>query len=192
MRTSSTYSRHWDIETRQHELLGLDLGEGLPRTTLRYGAAIFPLYWGGWLLLFGFPAQGAAPLFLLPPLGLTYYGAKRSATYWRRTNLLVWAIRLNYLHTGVRPVLGRGRIPAPKPGMKLRVRRLGEQLPQLAELPSLAPLFAPAEDDGPDQAESYGPAARIRPRLRAYGPDAVAKARAKYRKKQRRSKGNEK
>ncbi|MFE2640194.1 hypothetical protein ACFXKF_36520 [Streptomyces scopuliridis] len=192
MRTSYTYSRHWDIETRQHELLGLDLGEGLPRTTLRYGAVIFPAYWGLWLLLFGFPPQPLAPVFLLPPLFLTYYGAKRSAAYWRRTNLLVWAIRLNYLHTGVRPVLGRGRIPAPKPGLKLRTRRLGEQVPQLTELPAFAPLFAQSGPDQADRAESYGPPAQIRPRLRAYGPDAVATARAKYRKKQRRSKRAEK
>ncbi|MER0477030.1 hypothetical protein ABR737_01425 [Streptomyces sp. Edi2] len=192
MRTTHTYSRHWDIETRQHELLGLDLGEGLPRTTLRYGAVIFPFYWGGWLLLFGLPAQSLTPLFLLPPLGLTYFGAKRSLTYWRRTNLLLWAIRLNYLHTGVRPVIGRGRIPSPKPGLKLRARRLGEQVPQLADLPAFAPLLANEDVQDADRAESYGPPARIRPRLRAYGPDAVAKARAKYRKKQRRSKSAEK
>ncbi|GLF98285.1 hypothetical protein [Streptomyces yaizuensis] len=191
MRTSYTYSRHWDVETRQHELLGLDLGEGLPRTTLRYGAVVFPLYWGTWLLLFGFPPQPLAPLFLLPPLALTYYGAKRSAAYWRRTNLLVWAIRLNYLHTGVRPVHGRGRIPSPKPGLRLRARRLGEQVPQLTELPTFAPLFAQDETQQADRAEFYGQPAQIRPRLRAYGPDAVANARAKYRKKQRRSKSAE-
>jgi hypothetical protein len=192
MRISRTYSKHWDIETRQHELLGLDLGEGLPRTTLRYGAVIFPLYWGTWLLTVGFPPQVLAPLFLLPPLGLTYYGAKRSVAYWRRTNLLVWAIRLNYLHTGVRPVLGRGRIPSPKPGVRLRARRLGEQVPRLAEHPSFSPLFGADAPADADRADSYGPPAHLRPRLRAYGPDAVAKARAKYRKKQRPTKRTEK
>ncbi|MFD7553564.1 hypothetical protein ACFV9E_03360 [Streptomyces sp. NPDC059835] len=194
-RTSHTYSRHWDIETRQHELLGLDLGEGLPRTTLRYGAVIFPVYWGLWLALFGLPPQPAAPLFLLPPLFLTYFGAKRSLAYWRRTNLKLWAIRLNYLHTGVRPVLARGRIPAPKPGLRLRARRFGERVPQLAEHPAFSPLLSAesANAEHADRAESYGRPARIRPRLRAYGPDAVAKARAKHRKKQRRTtKGAEK
>lgn len=185
MRTSSTYTRHWDIETRQHELLGLDLGEGLPRTTLKYGAVIFPVWWGLWLLLIGFPPQPAIPLFLLPPLGLTYFGAKRSTAYWRRTNLLMWGVRLNYLHQGLKPVIARGRIPAPRTGLRLRAQRLAERAPQLREMPAFGSLFTTGADT-PDAAESYGPPANLRPRLRLYGPDAVAKARAKTAKKHRR------
>lgn len=184
MRTSRTFSRHWDIETRQHELLGLDLGEGIPRTTLKYGLVLCTTWWGLWLLLLGIPPQPAAPLFLLPPVAAAYYGAKRSGTYWRRTNLLVWAIRINYLHSGVRPVLGRGRIPAPRTGLRLRTRRLGESVPQLGQLPLLGPLFAPGSERT-DPAASYGPPAHLTPRVRLYGPDAVAKARAKHRTKQR-------
>ncbi|MFK0142544.1 hypothetical protein [Streptomyces murinus] len=186
MRTSNTYTRHWDIETRQHELLGLDLGEGLPRTTLKYGAVIFPLWWGLWLLVIGFPPQPAIPLFLLPPLGATYFGAKRSTAYWRRTNLLMWGVRLNFLHHGVKPIIGRGRIPAPKAGLRLRTQRLGERAPQLGEMPAFGPLFA-TDTDSSDAAESNGRPARLRPRLRMYGPDAVAKARAKTAKKHRRA-----
>ncbi|MFJ2217851.1 hypothetical protein ACIQVO_36460 [Streptomyces sp. NPDC101062] len=186
MRTSHTYSRHWDIETRQHELLGLDLGEGLPRTTLKYGAVIFPLWWGMWLLLIGFPPQPAIPLFLLPPLGLTYFGAKRSTAYWRRTNLLMWGVRLNFLHQGVKPVIGRGRVPAPKGGLRLRAQRLGERAPQLTQMPAFGPLFTTGADT-PDAAESFGRPAQLRPRLRMYGPDTVAKARDKTAKKRRRA-----
>ncbi|MFF9785675.1 hypothetical protein [Streptomyces nigrescens] len=186
MRTAHTYTRHWDLETRQHELLGLDLGEGLPRTTLKYGAVIFPMWWGIWLLLFGFPPQPLIPVFLLPPLGLTYYGAKRSSAYWRRTNLLVWGVRLNYLNHGVRPVIGRGRIPAPKTGLRLRTQRLAEKAPQLTEMPAFASLFT-TDGDTPDAAESCGPQAQMKPRVRMYGPDAVARARKKTAKKYRRS-----
>ncbi|MEY9839510.1 hypothetical protein [Streptacidiphilus sp. EB103A] len=177
MRSARTYSRHWDIETRQHELLGLDLGEGIPRTTLKYGSVICAVWWGLWLLVLGFPPQPVVPLFLLPPVGLTYFGAKRSLTYWRRTNLLIWGVRLNYLQSGLRPVIGRGRVPAPKAGLRLRARRLGEAVPQLAQLPGLEALFG--ADGRPDPADSYGRPARLRPRVRLYGPDAVARARAK-------------
>ncbi|MGW1976657.1 hypothetical protein [Streptomyces sp. NPDC001889] len=174
MRTSHTFSRHWDLETRQHELVGIDLGEGVPRTTLRYGAVIFPLWWGVWLMTAGFPPQPLFPLFLLPPLGLTFYGARRSTAYWRRTNLRVWAIRAQYLISGVQPVIARGRIPAPRPGWRLRARRLGERAPQLAQMPGLGPLFTPR---GPDPAHTCGDPVRLTPRLRLYGPDAVARTR---------------
>ncbi|TLQ39263.1 hypothetical protein [Streptomyces marianii] len=186
MRTSNTYTRHWDLETRQHELLGLDLGEGLPRTTLKYGAVMFPLWWGAWLLLFGMPLKPLIPLFLLPPLFFTYYGAKRSTTYWRRTNLLVWGLRLNFLNHGVRPVIGRGRIPPSKVGLRLRTQRLAERAPQLTEMPAFSSFFTTSADT-PDAAESCGKPAHLRPRLRMYGPDAVAKARTKTAKRQRRS-----
>ena len=186
MRISRTYTQHWDLETRQHELLGLDLGEGLPRTTLKYGAVIFPLWWGLWLLLLGFPPKPLVPLFLLPPLGLTYYGAKRSTAYWRRTNLLLWGVRLNFLNHGVRPVIGRGRIPPSKAGLRLRTQRLAERFPQLAEMPAFSSLFT-TDDHIPDAAESSGKPAHLRPRLRMYGPDAVAKARSKTSKRPRRT-----
>nr|WP_024127444.1 hypothetical protein [Streptomyces sp. F12]AHE40180.1 Hypothetical protein pFRL6_93 [Streptomyces sp. F12] len=178
MRTSHTFSRHWDLEMRQHELLGIDLGEGIPRTTLRYGAVIFPLWWGTWLMLFGLPPRPLFPLFLLPPLGLTYYGAKRSLIYWRRTNLLVWAVRAQYLLRGVAPLIGRGRIPHGRLGIRLRCRRLGERAPQLAQMPGLSSLFT---SEGPDPARSAGEALHLTPRPRLYGPDAVAKARRRTR-----------
>ncbi|MFK0296341.1 hypothetical protein ACIQU6_38520 [Streptomyces sp. NPDC090442] len=183
MRTSYTYSRHWDLETRQHELLGLDLGEGVSRTTLRYGAVCCGVWWGGWLLLFGFPPQPLFPLFMLPPGLLTYYGAKRSSAYWRRTNLLVWSVRAHFLLRGVIPVIGRGRIPASRLGLRLRAQRLAEQTPALAQLPAFTAVFT-ATPGQADRSLSSGPPVRTRPRVRMYGPDAVARARTKTRKKQ--------
>ncbi|OEV13741.1 hypothetical protein [Streptomyces nanshensis] len=185
MRISSTYSRHWDIETRQHEILGYDLGEGVSRKTLKYGAIAGAVWWGAWLMLLGFPPRPLVPLFLLPPIALTYYGVRRSPVYWRRTNLLLWAVRWHYLYAGLRPVIGRGRIPAPPSGRRLRARRLAESIPQLRHLPGLTGLFT---DEGPDPAESYGPPARLTPRVRLYGPDALMKARKKLRRRRRAAK----
>ncbi|WP_372412590.1 hypothetical protein [Streptomyces luteireticuli] len=185
MRNSYTYTQHWDIETRQHELLGLDLGEGIPRTTLKYGFIFFPVWWGLLLLVAGFPSKPLmVPLFLLPPLLLTFYGAKRSTAYWRRTNLLLWQVRAGYLALGVRPVIGRGRVPAPRLGLRLRTQRLGERAPHLEQMPMFGPAFAAGEEA--DVADSCGKSAQIRPRLRLYGPDAVSRARAKTAKRTRR------
>ncbi|MFJ4679160.1 hypothetical protein [Kitasatospora sp. NPDC088783] len=183
MRTSRTYTAHWDLETRQHELLGLDLGEGLPRIALKYAAVMFPLYWGVWLLVIGFPPQPLFPLFLLPPLGATYYGARRSTRYWRRTNLLLWGVRASYLVHGVRPVLGRGRIPPPRLKLRLRTRRLGEQFHTLATLPLFGPAFT---TEGADPARSSGRPTHLRPRPRVYGPDHLARLAAKGRRGQAR------
>ncbi|MFM9452397.1 hypothetical protein [Streptomyces europaeiscabiei] len=185
-RSSSTLTRHWDLETRQHELLGLDLGEGIPRTTLKIGALILPVYWGAWFLLLGFPTPPLVPFFVIPPVAVTYVGAKRSITYWRRTNLLLWGVWLNYLNLGVRPVIGRGRIPSPRLGVRLRLQRVAERAPQLRELAAVGPLFTPDPEQA-DLAESCGRPAHLRPRLRMYGPDAVGRARAKTAKKGRRA-----
>lgn len=178
MRLTHTYSRHWDIETRQHELLGIDLGEGIPRKTLRYALAICGTWWALWLLVFGFPPARAVSLFLAPPIALTWAGSKRSQTYWRRTNLLVWSVRIAYLMRGIQPVLGRGRIPGPRLGVRLRARRLGERVPQLPGMPGLEGLFG---SEGPDPTHADGEPVSTRPRVRLYGPDAVAKSRRKRR-----------
>ncbi|MFI8932433.1 hypothetical protein ACIG3E_32815 [Streptomyces sp. NPDC053474] len=180
MRTCHTHTRHWDLETRQHELLGYDLGEGIPRTTLRYGFVFFGIWWSGWLMLFGFPSPPAVPFFLLPPLWFTWAGAKRSLVYWRRTNLMVWGVHAHYLLRGVRPVIGRGRIPARRQGARLRARRLGERWPKLPAMPGIGELFTAT---GADPAHASGPELRIRPRVRLYGPDAVAKSRRRLRRR---------
>lgn len=182
MRESNTYSRHWDLETRQHELLGIDLGEGVRRTTLRYGALFIGTWWTGWLVLFGVPSPQTVPLFLIPPITLTHLGSKRSLTYWRRTNLLVWSVHVHYLVRGVRPVIGRGRIPTRRLGVRLRARRLGERMTHLPRFPGIGPLFAAT---GEDPARSAGPPVRVRHRARLYGPDAVARSRRRLRKRRR-------
>ena len=45
-RTGRTVSRQLHIESRQHELFGVDLGEGIPRKVLLIGAIAFVL-WAG-------------------------------------------------------------------------------------------------------------------------------------------------
>lgn len=188
MRTSHTFSRHWDLETRQHELLGIDLGEGISRKVLLHGLVVFALWDGALLLMAGFPTTITFSLYFLPPIFITAYGTKRSGSYWRRRNFLLWGVTVNYLVNGVKPAIGRGRIPAPRLGWRLRAARLGERFPKLANLPAAGAALAPV--DGPDLAESLGKPVHLRPRVRLYGPDAVARSRHKTLKRTRTRKKN--
>ncbi|MEV6681245.1 hypothetical protein AB0N09_30905 [Streptomyces erythrochromogenes] len=185
MRETRTYTEYWDVQTYQHELLGMDLGEGIPRTTLRYGAAIFAIWWALCLLLVGAPSQPIlVPLFIIPPGLITLVGSRRSTVYWRRTNLQMWAVRAVFLLTGVRPLIGRGRITPPRGGLRLRARRLGEKAPHLATMPGFGPAFAQPATDTPLPV----PPVKVRPRVRLYGPDHIGRlrgsARAPRRKKE--------
>lgn len=38
--TGRTLTRHFHIETRQHELFNIDLGEGVPRRMLMFGVVV--------------------------------------------------------------------------------------------------------------------------------------------------------
>ncbi|GAA3087116.1 hypothetical protein GCM10020000_87340 [Streptomyces olivoverticillatus] len=143
MRTSHTFSRHWDLETRQHELLGIDLGEGISRKVLLHGLVVFALWDGALLLMASFPTTITFSLYFLPPIFITAYGTKRSGSYWRRRNFLLWGVTVNYLVNGVKPAIGRGRIPAPRLGWRLRAARLGERFPKLANLPAAGAALAP-------------------------------------------------
>ena len=49
MRVGRTLTHHFEIETRQYDLLGIDLGEGARRRMIIFGAVII-LVWTGGLL----------------------------------------------------------------------------------------------------------------------------------------------
>lgn len=64
-----TDTAHVRIESRQYRLLNFDLGEGVPRSTLKVAALII-CPWVALMLLIGTPLMPAAWLFVwaLPPL----------------------------------------------------------------------------------------------------------------------------
>ena len=65
MRAGRTLTSHFQLETRQHDLLGLDLGEGPPRRALIFGAMVFVV----WVLLcaplLGAPTQNTFSLYVI-------------------------------------------------------------------------------------------------------------------------------
>ncbi|MFB8107697.1 hypothetical protein ACFC3O_33675 [Streptomyces sp. NPDC056007] len=176
-RTGTTYTRHFltATETRQHELLGLDLGEGTPRRALVLGMILFALWVGPLLLLFGLPNEITFTLYLLPPLITTVYGTQRSTRLDRRWNIANWAIGARYLVLGHRPIICAGRRAATRGEWLPRRDRWAGRTELLLDSP-LGPLVERWLGESEDVPAGAGSPVRLDARPRLYGPDAVVKA----------------
>ncbi|MFD3819801.1 hypothetical protein ACFWRZ_32470 [Streptomyces rubiginosohelvolus] len=178
MRTGHTYTDHFRLETRQHELLGVDLGEGVPRRILVLGLVLYVLWDGMLLLLLGLPTKVSATLYLLPPGLVVAYGARPSVRVPRRIALTGWAISARYLITGHRPVVCGGRRAATRSEW---IGRRGRWAPRLTLLTGSS-VLGPAVERwlGPETDTAVpagaGPVVRLAARPRLYGPDAVVRA----------------
>ncbi len=176
MRKGYTFTRHFDLETRQHELMGLDLGEGVPRRTLILGVTLCVVWCGGLFLLFGAPSKYTFSVYMLPPLVIAVLGAQRNRRVDRRRNLTCWALAVRYVHRGHRPIINGGRRAAERSEWLPVRARWGDRIEQLLELPGfggLEPVLG-----GVDQGEiTAGAAIRLDARARLYGPDRVWRAR---------------
>lgn len=168
MRIGRTYTRNFSLETRQHELLGMDLGEGFLRRTLILGALLIMVWTGGLLLLFGFPGPVGFSAYFLPPTIITAYGTRYSSRNDRRWNITMWALAVRYWTFGHRPVINGGR----------RAAAPGERIPRRARWGAWADTFAETSDHavvdlllGQDRepAETAGTPIEVRPQPRLYG-----------------------
>ncbi|MFE4497116.1 hypothetical protein ACFRKD_32190 [Streptomyces niveus] len=175
MRQGHTYTRAFELETKQHELLGIDLGEGVPRRALVLGLVLYALWTGSLLLLFGFPSKITFTAYFLPPLLVTIYGTQKSRTLDRRWNITRWAIGTRYLVLGHRPIICGGRRAASRSEWISRRARWAPKTAFLAGSPLafLVDRFLGAEESIPAGA---GSPVRLASRPRLYGPDAVLRA----------------
>lgn len=107
-RSGRVLTKHFEIESRQHDLLGLDLGEGPKRRALIIGAAALTVWAGGCLILFGLPNKFSFSAYFLPPVILTVFGARPSSRMGRRMALTDWALALRYALIGHRPIVRMG------------------------------------------------------------------------------------
>jgi hypothetical protein len=174
-RTGRTYTRHFDLDPRQHELLGVDLGEGLVRRALILGISLLVLWNGALLLVLGLPTIPTLTLYITPPLVATFYGAQRSTRLDRRYNFTVWALTVRYMTLGHRPVINGGRRAAHRSEWLGRRARWGRRLAWFDDTP-LASLVE--HWLGPESAipAGSGTALRLDTDTRLYGPDAVVRA----------------
>ncbi|MGW4954553.1 hypothetical protein [Streptomyces parvulus] len=175
MRSGATYTRHFDLETRQHELLGLDLGEGAPRRTLVLGFVLYLIWTGGLLLILGLPGKFTFTLYFLPPLLTAIFGTQRSRKNERRWNITYWALTVRYVTLGHRPIICGGRRSA------ARVEWIPRRERMASRGGGLRPGKHPTTDASTGLAPFAGAPIRLDARPRLYGPDQVYKARGRRR-----------
>ena len=168
MRYGHTYTRSFSLETRQHELLGLDLGEGFSRRTLIIGALLVGVWSGGLLLLFGFPGTTGFSVYFLPPVLVTYYGTRHSTRNDRRWNITMWLLAVRYWTFGHRPVINGGRraaAPCERIPRRARWGARGDTIADSSDHPLVGMLLGRERDP----ATTAGAPVEVHPQPRLYG-----------------------
>lgn len=162
-RTGRTVSRQLHIESRQHELFGVDLGEGIPRKVLLIGAIVFVL-WAG--LVFSITRtfnQQMMFFYCFPPILFMQLGVQESpknARRWRFTQLI---LRIRFALVAHRPVIRFGRRAADRHEFLPLTARFGGQLGQ-----AIARVKPQRAESGEQQA-----AVSISPTVWVIGGDAL-------------------
>ncbi|MEU8779917.1 hypothetical protein [Streptomyces sp. NPDC048606] len=174
MREGTTYTRHFALEARQHELFGVDLGQGIARRTMLLGALAFGLWDGIGIALFGFPSPDWLTVYLLPPLLVTVLGAQPARRCDRRSVLACWVIAGQYQVWGHRPVVRGGRAQVHRSEWIPRAERWARQAPVLTRIvgPRTAGRLLGTVPADPGTA---GPAVELGYVVRLYGPDHMVK-----------------
>ncbi|MER8039403.1 hypothetical protein [Streptomyces hydrogenans] len=177
MRRGHTYTRQFRIDPKQHELLGLDLGEGAPRRALVLGFTLFVAWTGPLLLIFGLPNEFTFTAYFLPPIITAVYGTQRSVKIEQRWNITNWALSARYLVLGHRPIICGGRRAATRSEWLPRRARWAGRTDVLLASP-LGPLVERflGEADEDTVPAGAGDPIRLDAQARLYGPDAVVKA----------------
>ncbi|RLU80148.1 hypothetical protein CTZ27_35460 [Streptomyces griseocarneus] len=176
MRTGRTYTAHFHIDTRQHELVGVDLGEGIPRRALMLGAALYLVWTGGLVLLLGWPSRVLFSFYFLPPLLVVIYGVQKSRRTDRRWNITNWSIAARYLVLGHRPIINGGRRAATRSEWLPRRARWGHRAEPFMRSTALRGPLERWLGEGDSAPEGAGAPLRLAARPRLYGPDAVVRA----------------
>ncbi|GAA1746266.1 hypothetical protein [Nostocoides vanveenii] len=162
MREGKTLTRSMQIETRQHELFNLDLGEGAPRRALVAGLLITGV-WGVLLfIVLGAPSKTTATLWIMPPALLTVYGWRESAANPRRRRVTEWALMIRWILRGHRPVIALGRRVGAAYDRSL-LQRVGDRLGGGDVLAVIAPWRTePGQRARPERTARWGRPAVLR------------------------------
>ena len=171
-------TRSFSFETRQHSLLGMDLGEGVPRRALLIGAVMLALWFGLLTLFFGLPDQRTLLFYVSLPLIVIWFGMQPSSKVARRRRMTDWIQRgrfVLYAHEGI------------KNGAPARLRRDRLKLRERLTFAWLRATFGSRSKDwDPWEAATAASrpftdyrAVRTGQRLRLYGFDAMTQIRRK-------------
>jgi len=130
-----TFTKHFHIETRQHEVFNLDLGEGVPRRMLVFGVVVI-LAWVALLApIVRTPSAQTFSFYVIPPVLFAYFAFQESATQPRRKNITTWAIKARYMVVGHRPLIRLGARSA----YRSEYLPISERIPFDAVLRHIAP-----------------------------------------------------
>lgn len=136
-----TLTRHFHIETRQHEIFNYDLGEGIPRRMFVFGMCVT----AAWVLILspilGLPNKYTFSIYAMPPVVFAYFGYQESNTQARRRNITQWAIKSRYMTVGHRPIISLGGRAA----YRSEYLPLSERIPFEAAIRRLIPWLLPPE-----------------------------------------------
>lgn len=176
MRQGMTYTGYFNrLEPRQHEIFGVDLGQGISRRTLLLGVLIFTSWDGLLFLTVGFPSVKWLTLYMLPPMIVTVLGAQPSKRCDRRAVLATWVIGAHYQVWGHRPVICGGRVVAHRSEWIPRSARWERHAPALTR--AFGSRLAGRLTGGADTeaVPPSGPPVELAHTVRLYGPDHLVK-----------------
>src|ERR687888_943351 len=125
MRVGRTLTHHFEIETRQYDLLGIDLGEGARRRMIIFGAVVIVLWVALLFPLIGVPKKPTVSLYVVPPFVITAFGWRPGKNHERRRRVTEWALSVRYALRSHRPVIALGARAADKS----EYLRLSERIP---------------------------------------------------------------
>ena len=125
-REGQTLTRTMGFETKQHELFGIDLGDGAPRRMLLWGVLCCIIWWGLLYLIFGSPHPKAMFFWMAPPALMAVYGWRDGRTR-RRRKVTEWVLTARWLHRGHAPVIALGRHEATRAEGMTWLERLGHR-----------------------------------------------------------------
>ncbi len=99
------FTRSFTFETKQHNLLGLDLGEGVPRRALVVGSIIVLAWFTLLTLLFGLPNGRTLTFYLTIPGIIVWYGFQPSTKVSRRKQITDWILNLRWITIGHKGII---------------------------------------------------------------------------------------
>ncbi|MFD9270931.1 hypothetical protein ACFWB1_26085 [Streptomyces goshikiensis] len=181
-----TYTGYFSrLESRQHELFGVDLGHGISRRTLLLGLIAFTVWDGPVFLAIGFPSVQWLTLYMLPPMVVTVLGAQPSKGCDRRTVLAGWVVGAHYQVFGHRPVICGGRVVAHRSEWIPRTARWERFAPALTRAVGAATTARLLGGAEAESVPACGPAVELAHTVRLYGPDHIVRAAGRGRRKGR-------
>ena len=178
MRVGRTLTHHFEIETRQYDLLGIDLGEGARRRMIIFGAVIIVLWVALLVPFIGVPQKTTVSLYIVPPFVITAFGWRPGKVHERRRRVTEWALSARYALRSHRPVIALGARAADKS----EYLRLSERIP-LRRMAALARgQKTPEWEAGgitADPRYRAGAEIAVSQRARLLGPDHLHRVRRK-------------